>query len=72
MLFVINFIFLIQSKTNKSTYINEQTMKKVKDEHKILIYTWAILNPSITGEEISLKLRDFFGLSLTSQHTNES
>lgn len=47
-------------------------MKKVKDEHKILIYTWAILNPSITGEEISLKLRDFFGLSLTSQHANES
>lgn len=45
--------------------------KKVKDEHETYIYTQTILNPSITGEELSLKLHEFFGVSLTPQFINE-
>lgn len=33
--------------------------KKAKDEHETYIYTQIILNPSITEEELSLKLHEF-------------
>ena len=44
---------------------------KIKKEHIIYIYSQTILNPRITGEELSHNIKEFFGDTITPQYINK-